>query len=75
MMYYLKYSALCMGIYLVLAGTEILVFHPLADFFGSSYRAHLVFYLILLLAIDPLLTKILSEKIRKRYEKEEGEQI
>ena len=75
MMYFVRYTALCTGIYLSLAAVEIFLLSPLADFFGSSYRSRLIFYLILLLILDPLITRYLSEKIRKHFEKEEGEQV
>ena len=74
-MRFVKYTLLCMGIYLSLVTVEIFLLSPLADFFGSSYRSHLIFYLILLLLIDPVITRILSEKIRKHYNLEEGEQV
>ena len=64
-----------MGIYLSLASVEIFLFGPLADFFGTSYRSHLIFYLILLLVIDPFFTRYLSEKIRIHFEPEEGAQV
>lgn len=74
-MYFVKYTFLCTGIFLSLAVAEIVLLSPLADFFGSSYQSHLIFYLILLLVIDPIVTRILSEKIRKHFESEEGEQV
>ena len=74
-MQFVKYTLLCMGIYLSLAASEIFLLSPLADFFGSSYRSHLIFYLILLLILDPILTRILSEKIRRHFDPQEGEQV
>ena len=74
-MNFVKYTLLCMGIYLSLAAAEIFLLSPAADFFGSSYRSHLVFYLVLLLILDPIVTKILSEKIRKHFEPQEGELV
>ena len=75
MMYFIKYTALCTGIYLSLAAAEIFLLGPLADFFGFSYLSHLIFYLVLLLLIDPLITRYLSEKSRKHFDSEEGEQV
>ena len=74
-MRFVKYTVLCMGLYLSLAALEIFLLSPLADFFGSSYQSHLIFYLILLLVLDPIITRILSEKIRKHFDPEEGEQV
>ena len=74
-MYFVKYTLLCMGIYLSLAAMEFFLLSPLAYFFGSSYRSHLILYLILLLVLDPIITRILSEKIRKHFGSEEGEQV
>ena len=74
-MFFVKYTLLCMGIYLSLAATEFFLLSPLADFFGSSYRSHLILYLILLLVLDPIITRILSEKIRKHFDSQEGEQV
>lgn len=74
-MYFVKYTLLCMGIYLSLGTAGIFLLSPLADFFGSSYRSHLIFYLVLLLILDPIITRILSEKIRKHFDSQEGEQV
>ena len=74
-MRFVKYTVLCMGLYLSLAALEIFLLNPLADFFGSSYRSHLIFYLVLLLVLDPIITRILSEKIRKHFDSQEGEQV
>ena len=74
-MYFVKYTLLCMGIYLSLGAAGIFLFSPLADFFGSSYRSLLIFYLVLLLILDPIITRILSEKIRKHFDSQEGEQV
>ena len=74
-MYFVKYTLLCMGIYLSLGAAGIFLLSPLADFFASSYRSHLIFYLVLLLILDPIITRILSEKIRKHFDSQEGEQV
>ncbi|MBQ5804538.1 MAG: hypothetical protein IIW22_02035 [Erysipelotrichaceae bacterium] len=74
-MRFVKYTLLCMGIFLSLSAAEILLLNPVADFFGSSYLSHLIFYLVLLLILDPVITRILSEKIRKHFNPEEGEQV
>ena len=57
------YYACCTGIYLLLFLLELFVLDPVLDYFGESFWRHLLVYVVLLLIINPLLTKLISEKL------------
>ena len=58
----LKYMLLCMCIFLSLSVIEIFLLKPLFDFITTNYWGHFIIYLILLLIVNPLLTKTISDK-------------
>ena len=57
------YYACCTGIYLALFLLELFVFDPLLEFIGNTYFKHLMVYAVLLLIINPILVKLISQKL------------
>ena len=58
------YILLCTGLYLILSAVEIFLLKPLIDFLGTGYRIHLAVNVILLLIVNPLLVRLLSNLSR-----------
>ncbi|MBQ6334087.1 MAG: hypothetical protein IJI46_03330 [Erysipelotrichaceae bacterium] len=56
-----KYLGVCMGIYLALAAIEFFLLRPLVDFFGTGVYTPLIVYLIILVLVDPILTRMISD--------------
>lgn len=72
-----KYVLVCMGTYMSMAAVEIFLLKPLVDFFGTDFWTHLLVYAILLLVVNPVITKIITNKIDFVYKqttvKEDGQ--
>lgn len=58
-----KYVPLCIGIYLVLAAIEIFLFKPLINLVTTKFLYHVIIYNVFLLIANPIVTKLLVEKI------------
>ena len=71
----LRYMAVCAGIYLGLALFEVLVLHSLIDFFPASVWTPVIFYGILLIVIDPILTRIISNRFGFKEPKRDGDDL
>ena len=71
----LKYTAVCIGIYLLLAMAVFFPLAPLVDFISFDFRAHLIFYVVFLLIIDPVATWFLADRFRFREKKEDGDEL
>ena len=67
------YWLCCLGIYLSLFLFELFVLDPVFDYIGEDYYSHLLIYVILLIIINPLLTKFLSEKLKIAHIRHERE--
>ncbi len=59
----LPYIGICTGLYLLLSAAEIFLGKPLVDFIGFGYRLHLLIYTILLLLINPLLVRRVTDRM------------
>ena len=71
----LRYMAICAGIYLALAIFGFLVLRPLVDFFPASVWTPVIFYGVLLVIVDPLLTRIISDRFGFKELKREGDDL
>ena len=58
----LKYIFVCMTIYLSMSAIEIFLLNPVVDFIAKGYRGRLIVYLVLLLAVNPALTRLLADR-------------
>lgn len=58
-----KYILVCMGIYLGISAIEIFLLESLVDFISTKFWIHFIVYIILLLVVNPILTRIISDKI------------
>ena len=67
------YWLCCLGIYLCLFLFELFVLDPVFDYIGKDYYSHLLIYVVLLIIINPLLTKFLSEKLKIAHIRHERE--
>lgn len=67
------YVGVCMGIFLGLTAAEFFVFDPLLDFISQGFWGHFIMYMILLLIINPLLTRKLADLFKFEEKNEEGE--
>ena len=61
--YYFKYIISCICIYLFLAALDIFAFKYLIEMFYTGFSKHLIIYNILFLLINPIITKIVVEKL------------
>lgn len=55
-----------MAVYLLLTAIEIFLFKPLVDFISMNFWGHFIVYTILLLLINPLITKIICDYFEKK---------
>ena len=71
----LRYIALCMAVYLFLFLLELFPLNPLCDFIGFGFWTHFIIYIVLLLIINPLLTRFISSRFDFREKIKEGEDL
>lgn len=65
----LKYTLLCMGVYLLLCLIEVFVLKPLVDFINDSFLTYFVVYNIFFILINPILTYCIYERLPLNYGK------
>lgn len=65
----LKYTLLCMGVYLLLCLIEVFVLKPLVDFINDGYLTYFVVYNVFFLLINPVLTYFIYERLPLSYGK------
>ena len=58
-----KYILFCMGTFLTLTIIEIFLMKPLFDFISDTFWGSFWIYTIIILAVNPVLTKMISDKI------------
>ncbi len=61
----LKYIVFCMAIYLSISAIEIFLLPPLIDFISTDFWIHMYIYIFLLLVLNPIITKLISDKFFK----------
>ena len=61
----LLYMLICIGFYSLFTVIEILA-KPLVNYIGTGFSTHLIVYNVLLLIINPLLTKLIADTIYKK---------
>jgi hypothetical protein len=67
------YWLCCLGIYLGLFLFELFVLDPVFDYIGEDFYRHLLIYVVLLVIINPILTRFLSEKLKIAHIRKERE--
>lgn len=65
----LKYTLLCMAIYLTLCGIEVFILKPLVDFIGDSFWIYFIVYNIFFIIINPFLTYFIYERLPLKFAK------
>ncbi len=71
----LRFSFLCIAVYLSLAACEIFLLGPLVDFVAKGFRTRILAYLILLLIVDPPVTRFIADRFRFSEMKDEGDDL
>lgn len=59
----LKYILLCMGFYLLLAAIEVFAFKPLISLATTKFVAYVIIYNVIFIIIDPILVKLIVDKL------------
>lgn len=70
-----RYTLFAMFTYLGLVAAEIFILKPLIDFFGNGFKENFIVYSILILIIDPLLLRLISNRIVWKSMDEEGDDM
>ena len=61
----LKYIIFCMAIYLSISAIEIFLLPPLIDFISTDFWIHMYVYIFLLLVLNPIIIKLISDRFFK----------
>ena len=68
-----RYLLICMAAYLALTAIEIFILSPLVDMITMSFWPRLAIYCGLLLLVNPLLTRLISNRFDLQTPVEEDE--
>lgn len=66
------YFVTCVCTYVIMTLIEIVVLNNLIDIVSTSDMVHMVVYLVLMLTVNPLLTRIITDKIDFSIKNEES---
>ena len=70
----LIYTFVVLCLLLLFALIEVFLLRPLIDMFSFDYRIHLIIYLVLFIFINPLISKIITDKLKiAKMEKEKDD--
>ena len=58
----LLYTLICLVLYSTLSGLEILA-KPLVSYFSTSFNTYFIVYNVLLIIVNPIITKLIADKI------------
>ena len=64
---FFSYTAMYLIMLLTLDGIEILILKPLIDFISTNYWIHLLVYGILIIFINPIIVRAISDILNNNY--------
>lgn len=68
------YTLMCLFIYMALSGIDILA-KPLVGYIGESFKIYFIVYNILLIFVNPIITKLIADKIYVSFIDKKTEEV